>query len=126
MDRMAKILIADDEQDIRDLLTFTLKFAGHEVVAASNGEEAVQLAQVERPELVLLDVRMPKMNGYEACRRFKADPALKHIPIVFVSAWGQDSEVRAGMEAGAVDYVVKPFEPSQVILKVAQLVAKKA
>ncbi len=123
---MAKILIADDEQDIRDLLTFTLKFAGHEVVAASNGEEAVQLAQSEKPELVLLDVRMPKMNGYEACRRIKADPQLKDTPVLFVSAWGQDSEVKAGMDAGAVDYVVKPFEPSQVILKVAQLVAKKA
>lgn len=122
---MAKILIADDEQDIRDLLAFTLRFAGHEVIAASNGEDAYLKAQIEKPELVLLDVRMPKMNGYETCRRIKADPALKHIPILFVSAWGQDSEVKAGLEAGAVDYVIKPFEPNQIILKVAQLVAQK-
>lgn len=123
---MAKILVADDEQDIRDLLTFTLRFAGHEVIAASNGEEAFQLAQQEKPELVLLDVRMPKMNGYEACRHIKADPALKDIPVVFVSAWGQDSEIKSGLEAGAAGYVVKPFEPNQIILKVAQLVAHKA
>ena len=122
---MARILIADDEQDIRDLLTFTLRFAGYEVIVASNGEEAFQLAQQEKPELVLLDVRMPRMNGYEACRYIKADPALRHIPVVFVSAWGQDSEVKLGMEAGAAGYVIKPFEPNLIILKVAELVAKK-
>ena len=122
---MAKILIADDEQDIRDLLTFTLRFAGHEVIVASNGEEAFQLAQREKPEMVLLDVRMPKMNGYEACRHIKADPALKHIPVVFVSAWGQDSEMKMGLDAGAAGYVVKPFEPNLIIQKVAELVAKK-
>ena len=122
---MAKILIADDEQDIRDLLTFTLRFAGHEVVVASNGEEAFHLAQQEKPELVLLDVRMPRMNGYEACRLIKADPALKHIPVMFVSAWGQDSEVKLGLEAGAAGYVIKPFEPNMIILKVAELIAKK-
>jgi DNA-binding response OmpR family regulator len=122
---MAKILIADDEQDIRDLLTWTLKFAGHEVVVASDGEEAFRLARQEQPELALLDVRMPKMNGYEACRQIKADPALKHMPVVFVSAWGQESEVKLGMEAGAAGYVIKPFEPNMLILKVAELVAKK-
>jgi CheY-like chemotaxis protein len=122
---MAKILVADDEQDIRDLLTFTLRFAGHDVLVASNGEEALQLAQQEKLELVLLDVRMPRMNGYEACRSLKANPALRHIPVVFVSAWGQDSEVKMGMEAGAAGYLIKPFEPNTVILKVAELIAKK-
>jgi CheY-like chemotaxis protein len=121
---MAKILIVDDEQDIRDLLTFTLRFAGHEVIVAGDGEEAFQLARQEKPELVLLDVRMPKMNGYEACRHIKADPALKHIPVVFVSAWGQESEVKLGLAAGAAGYVVKPFEPNMIILKIAELVAK--
>jgi CheY-like chemotaxis protein len=122
---MAKILIADDEQDIRDLLTFTLRFAGHEVIVASNGEEAFKLAQQEKPELALLDVRMPRMNGYEACRHIKADPALKHIPVMFVSAWGQDSEIKMGLDAGAAGYLIKPFEPNMLILKVAELVAKK-
>jgi CheY-like chemotaxis protein len=123
---MAKILIADDEQDIRDLLAFTLRFAGHEVVAASNGEEAYELTRTEKPELVLLDVRMPQMNGLEACRQIKADPALRHIPILFVSAWGQESEIKSGIDAGAVGYVVKPFEPNQIILKVAELVAHRS
>jgi CheY-like chemotaxis protein len=123
---MAKILVADDEQDIRDLLGFTLKFAGHEVIMASNGEEAFQLAQQEKPELVLLDVRMPRMNGYEACRQIKADPALKDVKVVFVSAWGQDSEINTGLEAGAIGYIVKPFEPNQLILTVAEWVAKKS
>jgi len=122
---MAKILIADDEQDIRDLLTWTLRFAGHEVIVASDGEEACHLARRERPALALLDVRMPKMNGYEACRKMKADPALKGMPVVFVSAWGQESEVKLGMEAGAAGYVVKPFEPNMLIRKVAELVEKK-
>jgi len=122
---MAKILIADDEQDIRDLLTWTLRFAGHEVVVASDGEEACHLARRERPALALLDVRMPKMNGYEACRQMKADPVLKGMPVVFVSAWGQESEVKLGMEAGAAGYVVKPFEPNMLIRKVAELVEKK-
>lgn len=122
---MAKILVADDEQDIRDLLTYTLRFAGHDVVVASNGEEALQLAQRELPDLVLLDVRMPRMNGYEACRAIKNDPALQHIPVVFISAWGQESEVKQGLEAGAAGYVIKPFEPGRIIQKVAELVAKK-
>jgi CheY-like chemotaxis protein len=123
---MAKILIADDEQDILDLLVFTLRFAGHEVMAANNGEEALRLTQTEKPELVLLDVRMPRMNGLETCRKIKADPALRHIPILFVSAWGQESEIKSGLDAGAVGYVVKPFEPNQIILKVAELVAHRA
>jgi len=123
---MAKILIADDEQDIRDLLTYTLRFAGHEVIVASDGEEACQLARQEQPALALLDVRMPKMSGYEACRQLKADPALKHIPIVFVSAWGQESEVKMGLAAGAVGYVVKPFDPAVIIQQVANLLADKS
>ncbi len=122
---MAKILIADDEQDIRDLLTYTLRFAGHEVIVASDGEEACQLARREKPALVLLDVRMPKMSGYDACRQMKADPALRHIPVVFVSAWGQESEVKLGLAAGAAGYVVKPFEPSVLIQQVANLIADK-
>ena len=123
---MAKIVVADDEQDIRDLLAFTLRFAGHEVLAASNGEEAWQMTQTARPALVVLDVRMPLMNGLETCRRIKADPALRHIPVLFVSAWGQESEIQSGLEAGAVGYVVKPFEPTAIIHRVAELVADLA
>ena len=83
---MTKILIAEDEPDIRDLVAFTLRFAGYEVVTGSNGEEAVQLAKKEFPDLILLDVRMPRMTGYEACKQIKADSSLKDVPIVFLSA----------------------------------------
>jgi CheY-like chemotaxis protein len=123
---MAKIVVADDEQDIRDLLAFTLRFAGHEVLAASDGEEAFQITRTEKPALVVLDVRMPRMNGLEACRQIKADPTLRHIPVLFISAWGQESEIQSGIDAGAVEYVVKPFEPTAIILKVAELLAHPA
>jgi CheY-like chemotaxis protein len=98
---MARILIAEDEPDIRELIAFTLRFAGHEVTATPNGEEAVRQASLVNPDIILMDVRMPRMTGYEACRLMKADPALKDIPVVFLSAKGQDSEIQTGLDAGA-------------------------
>ncbi|MFZ5905310.1 MAG: response regulator transcription factor [Chloroflexota bacterium] len=121
---MAKILIAEDEPDIRDLVAFTLRFAGYEVVAASNGEEAVELAPRENPDLILMDVRMPRMTGYDACRVMKADPDLKHIPIVFLSAKGQEAEIQTGLEAGAEEYLLKPFAPDQLTDRVRAILAK--
>ena len=111
---MTKILIAEDEPDIRDLIAFTLRFAGFEVVTASNGKEAVELAPAEMPDLILMDVRMPIMTGYDACRHFKADPQLMHIPVVFLSAKGQESEIQAGLEVGAEEYLLKPFGPNEL------------
>ncbi len=111
---MPKILIAEDEPDIRDLVAFTLRFAGYEVVAANNGEEAVQMASREFPILILLDVRMPRMTGYDACRAMKANPELKDIPVVFLSAKGQESEIQTGLDAGAEEYLLKPFAPDQL------------
>lgn len=121
---MAKILIAEDERDIRDLVAFTLRFAGHEVVAASNGEEAVQMAPKENPDLILMDVRMPRMTGYDACRAIKADPKLKDIPVVFLSAKGQENEIQTGLEAGAEEYLLKPFAPDQLTERVKAILAK--
>jgi DNA-binding response OmpR family regulator len=111
---MAKILIAEDERDIRDLIQFTLAFAGHQVTAAANGAEAVELAPKVMPDLIMMDVRMPKMTGYEACRQIKAMDALKHIPVVFLSAKGQDEEVKTGIELGAAAYILKPFAPEEL------------
>lgn len=122
---MAKILIAEDERDIRDLITFTLKFAGHEVVPTSNGEEAYLTAQQTMPDLILLDVRMPRMTGYEACQQIKANAATQHIPVVFLSAKGQESEVQTGIEAGAEEYILKPFSPDQLIERVRTILARK-
>jgi DNA-binding response OmpR family regulator len=122
---MTKILIAEDERDIRDLITFTLKYAGYEVVATSNGEEACEMTQREIPDLILLDVRMPKMSGYEACKRIKAGETTRHIPIVFLSAKGQESEVHNGLEAGAIEYILKPFAPDQLAEKVQAILAQQ-
>ncbi len=121
---MTKILIAEDERDIRDLITFTLRFANYDVVAASNGEEAVTLARQEVPDLILMDVRMPRMTGYEACALIKAEPNLKDIPIIFLSAKGQDSEVQAGLQAGAVEYLLKPFAPDQLTARIQAILAQ--
>lgn len=121
---MAKILVAEDERDIRDLIAFTLQFAGHEVVTASNGEEGLQAALRETPDLIISDVRMPKMTGYEMCRLIKAEPRTAHIPVVFLSAKGQDQEVQSGLAAGAIEYLLKPFAPDQLMAKVAELLAK--
>lgn len=121
---MAKILIAEDERDIRDLVAFTLRFAGYEVFAAANGEEAVQLAPQVSPDLILMDVRMPRMTGYEACRILKLNPDLKDIPIVFLSAKGQEAEIQQGLEAGAEEYLLKPFAPDQLTSHVKTILAK--
>jgi len=121
---MAKILVAEDERDIRDLIAFTLQFAGHQVLTAANGEEAYQVALKEIPDLILSDVRMPKMTGYEACKLIKAEPSTRHIPVVFLSAKGQDVEVQQGLEAGALEYLLKPFAPDQLMAKVAEILAK--
>lgn len=121
---MTKILIAEDEPDIRDLVAFTLRFAGYEVVTGTNGEDAVQVAKKEYPDLILLDVRMPRMTGYEACKLIKADPKLKDVPVVFLSAKGQESEIRDGMEAGAEEYLLKPFAPDQLTERVRSILAR--
>ena len=121
---MAKILIAEDERDIRDLVAFTLRFAGHEVFAAANGEEAVELAPKVNPDLILMDVRMPRMTGYEACKVMKQNPELRDIPVVFLSAKGQESEIQQGLEAGAEAYLLKPFAPDQLTTRVKEILAK--
>jgi CheY-like chemotaxis protein len=121
---MAKILIAEDERDIRDLVAFTLRFAGHEVFAASNGEEAVEMAPQVNPDLILMDVRMPRMTGYEACRAMKENPDLRDIPVVFLSAKGQESEIQQGLDAGAEEYLLKPFAPDQLTVRIKSILAK--
>jgi CheY-like chemotaxis protein len=121
---MAKILIAEDERDIRDLIAFTLRFAGHEVYAAGNGEEAVEMAPKVNPDLILMDVRMPRMTGYEACKALKANPDMKDIPVVFLSAKGQESEIQQGLEVGAEEYLLKPFAPDQLTSRIKTILAK--
>ena len=122
---MAKILIAEDERDIRELIEFTLTaYAGHQVFKAANGAEAVELAPQVLPDLIMMDVRMPRMTGYEACAIMKSDAKLKDIPVIFLSAKGQDSEIQTGLQAGAVDYLLKPFAPDQLTERIQSVLAR--
>jgi len=126
---MARILIAEDEPDIRNLITFTLRFAGYEVIDTPNGaaayEKALELAaNDELPDLILMDVRMPRMTGYEACELMKAHEKLKDIPVAFLSAKGQDAEVQIGLSVGAAAYIIKPFAPDQLTSKVKELLGE--
>lgn len=123
---MPRILIAEDEPDIRALIDITLNFGGFDVVTVVDGQEAVEHAAKNRPDLILLDARMPRMTGYEACRALKADPATADIPVVFLSAKGQMDEVRSGLKAGALDYILKPFAPEELIKRVGELLAEAA
>lgn len=120
---MAHILVAEDERDIRELINFTLMYAGHRVTQAANGEEAVEkaLAMDTKPDLIMMDVRMPKMTGYEACRRMKSEENLKDIPVIFLSAKGQDEEIQTGIEAGAIAYILKPFAPEELNRRIAEI-----
>lgn len=120
---MTKILIAEDEADIRELIKITLSFGGFEVVAAEDGRRAVELAQQGPYDLIMMDVQMPYLNGYEACREIKKIPTLRDVPVVFLSAKGQSSEVREGLGAGAIDYMLKPFAPDELITRINQILS---
>jgi len=120
---MAKILIAEDEPDIRDLIVFTLQLSGYEVIATADGVEAFQRALTEIPDLIMMDVRMPRMTGYEACAKMKHMDELKHIPVVILSAKGQESEIQTGLNVGAYEYILKPFAPDELIQRVKKIVA---
>ncbi|MEW8979539.1 MAG: response regulator [Symbiobacterium sp.] len=107
-----RVLLIEDDPDIQRMVQLSLKFqGGHEVSVASGGREGLEKAEQERPDVILLDVMMPEMDGYETCRRLKANPATAAIPVVFLSARAQQSEIQKGRELGAIGYLVKPFDP---------------
>jgi DNA-binding response OmpR family regulator len=118
------ILVAEDERDIRDLIVFTLQISGFRVVDVSNGEEAFKKATEIKPDLILMDVRMPKMTGYEACQALKRQESTKDIPVIFLSAKGQETEINTGLEMGAEDYFLKPFAPDELSQRVNKVLAK--
>ena len=116
------ILVAEDERDIRELIVITLQTHGlTEVIQASNGEEAVAKAKDHNPVLILMDVRMPRMTGYEACEVLKKDDDTSDIPVVFLSAKGQDTEIKRGIELGAEEDILKPFAPDDLFQRVAEI-----
>lgn len=113
------ILIAEDERDIREFLVVALQVSGFNVIEARNGEEAVALANSHKPDLILMDVRMPKVTGFEACEILKSSPDTKDIPIVFLSAYANKDEIRQGLALGADEYLTKPIAPDVLTERVS-------
>jgi PleD family two-component response regulator len=113
-----RILIADDEPHIRQILRFTLERAGYQVYLASDGEDALKQAAELKPNLVLLDVMMPKVDGYEVCRKMRQDFSMNQIPVIMLSARGEQRDRVAGLEGGANDYLVKPYSNEELLLRV--------
>lgn len=116
-----KVLIADDEQNIVISLDFLLRREGFEVLVAADGEEAIAKIRSDRPDLVLLDVMMPKMNGFDVCQALRADPELASIRVLMLTAKGRDTEVTKGLGLGADAYMTKPFSTKELVVKVRTL-----
>ena len=114
---MARILLAEDEQQIGDMVAFKLANAGHEVIRVVDGEAALAAAR-ERPDVIILDVMMPIVDGFEVLGRLKADPDLRAIPVIMLTARGQERDVLSGLQAGAADYIVKPFSLKELLARV--------
>ena len=122
---MAKILVAEDEKQIADMIAFKLTNGGHKVIHAQDGEQAVTLARTELPDLILLDVMMPGLNGFEVLRRLKGDPTLRSMPVIMVTAKGHERDVLNGLRGGAIDYVVKPFSLKELAARVELALRKE-
>lgn len=121
-----KILVVDDEPFIVQMVSSRLKANGYEVISAADGEEGLRKAQSEKPDLIILDVMMPKMDGFQVCATLKQDERFRSIPILIFTAKGGDEARQVGLEdCGANDYVSKPLEPQSFLAKVAELVGKK-
>ena len=113
-----KILLVDDEESLVMLLTERLKFNGYDVITAADGQEGLDKAKKEKPDLILLDVMMQKMNGYQVSRLLKFDQRFKHIPIIMLTARTQAIDMKTGKETGADAYITKPFESENLIAEI--------
>jgi CheY-like chemotaxis protein len=118
------ILVADDDDDVRELVVFRLERAGYEVITATDGEQAVELARERRPDLCVIDVMMPRLDGYAVTRRLRQTEGLRTVPVLLLTASVQDAAVAEGFEAGADDYVKKPFSPQELLDTVASVMAR--
>ena len=115
---MVKILVAEDEPHILKMVDFKLRSQGYTVIGASDGGEAVVAASADRPDLILLDVMMPVMDGFEVLRTLKGEEATKDIPVIILTAKSQERDIVTGLESGAVDYVVKPFSFPELLARI--------
>lgn len=120
-----KILLAEDEEDIQRVASLALKRGGEcQVVLACDGEECLEMARREHPDVILLDVMMPKLDGFAVCQALKADPDIQNIPVIFLTASAQESQTQRGLAIGAIGYLHKPFDPLKLSQQVKELVAK--
>ncbi|HYK54681.1 MAG TPA: response regulator [Candidatus Eremiobacteraceae bacterium] len=124
-DSRPRVVIADDDPDIRRLVEMTVSNAGCDVTVASDGEEALERVRESMPDLVILDVLMPRMDGWEVARALKSDPATRDVPVMFLTSRGQEHDVLEGFDSGAIDYMVKPFSPRELQVRVRAVLAKR-
>ena len=119
------VLVADDEDDIRGLVCYRLEKAGYEVVQAADGEEAIAIALERTPALAILDVMMPRVDGYEVTRRLRAEESTRRMPIILLTARAQEADVQRGFDAGADDYIRKPFSPQELRARVQAILGRR-
>lgn len=124
MGELKKILVIDDETDLAEMLVLRLEANGYQVISALDGQEGLDKARTEKPDLIILDLMLPKIDGYKVCRMLKFDEKYRHIPIILFTARAQELDIKLGKEVGADAYIIKPFEPDILLSKVAELLKK--
>ena len=120
-----KVLVVDDEIYIVHILDFSLGMEGYEVITALDGEQALERMKSERPDLVVLDIMMPKLDGYEVCKAIKSNPSTKQTPVILLSAKGRNVDQKLGFDVGADDYITKPFSPRKLVERINQLLGQQ-
>jgi two-component system alkaline phosphatase synthesis response regulator PhoP len=120
-----RILVVEDEEDILELIRYNLTREGYRVSAATSGEDGLRLALRDKPDLVVLDLMLPGIDGIEVCRRLKTDAATRYIPVVMVTAKGEEADVVAGLELGADDYLTKPFSPKVLVARIRAVIRRR-
>lgn len=126
MPRAAKILAVDDEPELTDLMHYHLVRAGHQVITAANGWEAIHAVRVDRPDIILLDLMLPDLDGFGVCEILRREAITATIPIIIVSAWASADSRNLGLELGALDYITKPFSPQELVARVNRLLHARA
>ena len=119
-----KILVVDDEIYIVHILDFSLGMEGYEVITALDGEQALEKVKAEKPDLIVLDIMMPKLDGYEVCKYIKSNSATQNIPVILLSAKGRNVDQKMGFDVGADDYITKPFSPRKLVERINQLLGQ--
>jgi two-component system phosphate regulon response regulator PhoB len=123
---MARILVIEDEEDLQEVLSYNLRQAGHEVTVVGTGQEGLARVPAEAPELVLLDLMLPDMSGTDVCRALKSDPTTRHLPVVMLTAKGEEIDRVVGFELGADDYVVKPYSMRELTLRLQAILRRRS